>query len=182
MHRRDPHVPLEESVGAMAELVARRARSSTSGLSEVTGGRAARRARRAPDRRRAVGVVAVQPGRRGRPWCRPPRELGVALVPYSPLGRGFLTGAFADADKDLDAGRLPPHTSPASPATTPAANAALLEPVRTIAAAHGATPAQIALAWVQQQAAVARPDGGPDPGHPQAQPRRGERGGHPDRR
>lgn len=152
MHRRDPDVPIEESVGAMAELVAE-GKVKHLGLSEVTA-----------DELRAAHAVhpiaAVQSE-----WSLFSRdiekhvvpaaaELGVALVPYSPLGRGFLTGAFVHADKELgsdDFRRMQPRFT----GDNAAANAALLEPVRKIAEVHGATLGQVALAWVQQQAAVA---------------------------
>ncbi|WP_327670238.1 MULTISPECIES: aldo/keto reductase [unclassified Streptomyces] len=78
-------------------------------------------------------------------------ELGVTLVPYSPLGRGFLTGSFVSADKELaddDFRRQQPRFT----GDNAAANAALLEPVRQVADAHGASLGQVALAWVQQQA------------------------------
>ncbi|MEV4226618.1 aldo/keto reductase [Streptomyces bobili] len=151
MHRRDPAVPIEETVGVMAELV-REGKVKHLGLSEVTAG----------ELRAAQGVhpiAAVQSE-----WSLfsrdiedrvvpAARELGVALVPYSPLGRGFLTGAFADADKDLTADDFR-RQQPRFTGENAAANAALLEPVRAVARAHDATPAQIALAWVQQQAGV----------------------------
>ncbi|MFF3151626.1 aldo/keto reductase, partial [Streptomyces sp. NPDC057927] len=99
MHRRDVNIPIEETVAAMAELV-REGKVKHLGLSEVTGGEL--RAAHAVHPIAAVqsewslfsrdieaGVVPAV------------RELGVALVPYSPLGRGFLTGSFADAEKDL---------------------------------------------------------------------------------
>jgi aryl-alcohol dehydrogenase-like predicted oxidoreductase len=79
-------------------------------------------------------------------------ELGVAFVPYSPLGRGFLTGAFTDA-AELSEGDFRRH-QPRFTGDNARTNAALLEPGRKIAAAHGATAAQIALAWVQQRADV----------------------------
>lgn len=80
-------------------------------------------------------------------------ELGVGLVAYSPLGRGFLTGTFTDAGTDLAANdvRSAFERFAGDNAKT---NSALLQPVRTIAAAHEATPAQIALAWVHAQARV----------------------------
>jgi aryl-alcohol dehydrogenase-like predicted oxidoreductase len=81
------------------------------------------------------------------------RDLGVTLVPYSPLGRGFLTGSFTDAAKDLTQDDFR-RTMPRFTGDNAAANAALLEPVRTVAEQHGATPAQVALAWVHQQASV----------------------------
>ncbi|MDH2389321.1 aldo/keto reductase [Streptomyces sp. HNM0663] len=149
MHRRDPDVPIEESVGAMAELVAQ-GKVRRLGLSEVTA-----------DELRAAHAVhpiaAVQSE-----WSLFSRdieqkvvpaaaELGTALVPYSPLGRGFLTGAFVHAEQELSEDDLrryfPRLTGPNA-----TANAALLAPLREIAAAHRATLAQIALAWVHHRA------------------------------
>ncbi|MFD0356500.1 aldo/keto reductase [Streptomyces sp. NPDC127110] len=151
MHRRDPQVPFAESVGTMAELV-REGKVRHLGLSEVTG----------PELREAHAVhpiAAIQSE-----WSLFSRdversavgaaaELGVAFVPYSPLGRGFLTGAFADAAADLPADDFRQY-QPRYTGENARANAALLAPVREIAAAHGATAAQVALAWVQQRAAV----------------------------
>jgi aryl-alcohol dehydrogenase-like predicted oxidoreductase len=151
MHRRDPAVPLAESVGAMAELVAE-GKVRHLGLSEVTG----------PELRAAHAVhpiTAVQSE-----WSLFSRdverslvgaaaELGVAVVPYSPLGRGFLTGAFQDASSDLSAGDFRRH-QPRFTGENARRNADLLEPVREAATAHGATPGQIALAWVHQRSSV----------------------------
>ncbi|MFD5200229.1 aldo/keto reductase [Streptomyces sp. NPDC058375] len=151
MHRRDPAVPLAESIGALAELV-RQGKVKQLGLSEVTG----------PELREAYAVhpiAALQSE-----WSLFSRdveqsavgaaaELGVTLVPYSPLGRGFLTGAFTDAGKDLAANDFRAH-QPRFTGDNAKANAALLEPVHKIAAAHGVTAAQVALAWVQQRAEV----------------------------
>ncbi|MFJ5923807.1 aldo/keto reductase [Kitasatospora sp. NPDC092948] len=150
MHRRNPEVPLAESVGAMAELVAA-GKVKHLGLSEVTG----------PELREAYAVhpiAALQsewslfargPERSAVPAAA---ELGVALVPYSPLGRGFLTGAFADAGKlgqDDFRRHLPQFTG-----ENAAGNAELVAPIRKIAAERGVTAAQVALAWVQQRAEV----------------------------
>ena len=77
----------------------------------------------------------------------------MTFVPYSPLGRGFLTGAFADAAKDLSEDDFRQY-QPRFTGDNAKTNAALLEPVHKIAAAHGATAAQVALAWVQQRAEV----------------------------
>ncbi|MYS07150.1 aldo/keto reductase [Streptomyces sp. SID6041] len=151
MHRRDPEIPFAESVGTMAELV-QQGKVRRLGLSEVTG----------PELREAYAVhpiAALQSE-----WSLFSRdversavgaaaELGVTFVPYSPLGRGFLTGAFADAAKDLSGGDFR-RSQPRFTGENAERNAALLDPVRKIAATHGATPAQIALAWVQQRAAV----------------------------
>ncbi|MGW6581672.1 aldo/keto reductase [Streptomyces globisporus] len=151
MHRRDPAVLLAESIGALAELV-RQGKIKQIGLSEVTG----------PELREAYAVhpiAALQSE-----WSLFSRdveksavgaaaELGVTLVPYSPLGRGFLTGAFTDAGKELTEGDFRKH-QPRFTGDNARTNAALLEPVHKIAAAHGVTAAQVALAWVQQRAEV----------------------------
>ncbi|WP_327290443.1 aldo/keto reductase [Streptomyces sp. NBC_01198] len=151
MHRRDPAVPLADSVGAMAELV-REGKVKHLGLSEVTGA----------ELREAYAVhpiAALQSE-----WSLFSRdveqsavgaaaELGVALVPYSPLGRGFLTGSFTDASTELssdDFRQMQPRFSGDNAKT----NAALLEPLHKIAGVHDATAAQIALAWVQQRSQV----------------------------
>ncbi|MFI2367418.1 aldo/keto reductase [Streptomyces sp. NPDC018833] len=151
MHRRDPAVPLAESVGAMAELV-ERGLVRHLGLSEVTGAELREAHAVHPIaalqsewslfsrdvERSAVGAAA---------------ELGVAFVPYSPLGRGFLTGAFTDAGKDLSEGDFRRH-QPRFTGENARANAALLEPVHKIAATHGVTAGQVALAWVHRRAEV----------------------------
>ncbi|MFD3945704.1 aldo/keto reductase [Streptomyces sp. NPDC058579] len=151
MHRRDPEIPFEESVGTMAELV-QEGKVRHLGLSEVTGAELREAYAVHPIaalqsewslfsrdvERSAVGAAA---------------ELGVTFVPYSPLGRGFLTGAFADASKDLSGGDYRAH-QPRFTGENAARNTALLTPVHKIAADHGATAAQVALAWVQQRAAV----------------------------
>ncbi|MFE7395111.1 aldo/keto reductase [Streptomyces sp. NPDC057557] len=151
MHRRDPGVPLAESVGAMAELV-QQGKVKQLGLSEVTGA----------ELREAYAVHPVAALQSE--WSLFSRdversavpaavELGVTFVPYSPLGRGFLTGAFADAAKDLSKGDFR-QFQPRFTGDNAKTNAALLEPVHKIAAAHGASAAQVALAWVQQRAQV----------------------------
>ncbi|MFD5012463.1 aldo/keto reductase [Streptomyces chartreusis] len=150
MHRRDVNVPLEETVGVMAELVGE-GKIKQLGLSEVTG----------EELRTAHAVhpiAAVQSewslfSRDIEAKVVPvARDLGVTLVPYSPLGRGFLTGSFAKAE-DLTADDFR-RQQPRYTGENAAANAALLDPIRTVAEAHGATLGQIALAWVQQRASV----------------------------
>ncbi|MEU2870259.1 aldo/keto reductase [Streptomyces olivoreticuli] len=151
MHRRNPDVPMEESVGAMAELVAE-GKVRHLGLSEVTG--AELRAAQA-----VHPIAAVQ-----QEWSlfsrdievsvvSAARELGVAVVPYSPLGRGFLTGSFANAEKELSSDDWR-RSQPRFTGDNAAVNVALLEPVRAVAEAHGITLGQVALAWVQQRASV----------------------------
>jgi aryl-alcohol dehydrogenase-like predicted oxidoreductase len=143
-------VPLAESVGAMAELV-QAGKVRHLGLSEVTGA----------ELREAHAVhpiAAVQSE-----WSLFTRdvertvvptaaELGVALVPYSPLGRGFLTGSFASAG-ELGEGDFR-HSQPRFTGDNAAANAALIAPIQQIAAERGVTAAQVALAWLHQQARV----------------------------
>ncbi|MFI9275121.1 aldo/keto reductase [Kitasatospora sp. NPDC052896] len=150
MHRRDPEVPFAESVGAMAELV-KAGKVRHLGLSEVTGA----------ELREAHAVhpiAAVQSE-----WSLFSRdveislvgaaaELGVAVVPYSPLGRGFLTGAFASADQ-LAADDFR-RTQPRFTGDAAAANAALVAPIQRIAKERELTAAQVALAWVHQRAEV----------------------------
>ncbi|MFI8303032.1 aldo/keto reductase [Streptomyces sp. NPDC085927] len=151
MHRRDVNVPIEETVGVMAELV-REGKVKQLGLSEVTAGELR-------DAHAVHPIAAVQSE-----WSLfsrdieanvvpAARELGVTLVPYSPLGRGFLTGSFVDAGQDLTADDFR-RQMPRFTGENAVANAALLTPVRAVADAHGATPGQIALAWVQQRSAV----------------------------
>ncbi|MFD5174983.1 aldo/keto reductase [Nocardia sp. NPDC058379] len=148
MHRRDPRVPIEETVGTLAELVTA-GKVRALGLSEVTG-----------DELRAAHAVhpiaAVQSE-----WSLFSRdvertavpaaaELGVAFVPYSPLGRGFLTGAFRTANDlgDKDFRRFQPRFT----GDNAEHNAELLAPLAAIAEANGITLAQAALAWVHARA------------------------------
>jgi aryl-alcohol dehydrogenase-like predicted oxidoreductase len=151
MHRRDVAVPIEETVGVMAELVAA-GKVKHLGLSEVTGAelRAAHRVHPITALQSEWSLFSrdIEPG-----VVPVAAELGVALVPYSPLGRGFLTGSFTSAEKELGSNDFR-RQQPRFTGDNATANAALLEPVRTVAAAHGATLGQIALAWVQQRAQV----------------------------
>ncbi len=143
-HRVDPNVPIEETVGAMAGLV-REGKVRYLGLSEASPA-TLRRAQ-------AVHPIAALQSeyslwergveRQVLPACR---ELGIGFVPYSPLGRGFLTGAGKRADQyaEGDSRRNLPRFQGANYDR----NAALAAAVRTKAAAVGCTPAQFALAWL----------------------------------
>ncbi|MEW2546336.1 aldo/keto reductase [Streptomyces sp. NPDC047002] len=146
LHRVDPEVPLADSVGALSELVAE-GKVRHIGLSEVTGEqlRAAH----------AVHPVAAVQSEYSL-WTRDPehtvaaaaRELGVGLVAYAPLGRGFLTGT-VDADAlaaDDGRRRLARFTRDAA-----LANRRIADTVEEIADGVGATAAQVALAWVAAQ-------------------------------
>jgi aryl-alcohol dehydrogenase-like predicted oxidoreductase len=143
-HRADPDVPIEETVGAMAELVAA-GKVRHLGLSEASVDTIRRAAATHP-------IAALQS--EWSLWSRDIedeivgvcRELGIGIVPYSPLGRGMLTGTVSSTD-DLDESdfrRLHPRFQ--DEALTE--NVRLVDEVRAVAADHGATPAQVALAWV----------------------------------
>jgi aryl-alcohol dehydrogenase-like predicted oxidoreductase len=149
LHRRDLSVPIEETVGAMAELV-RAGKVRHLGLSEVT----------ADELRAAVAVhtiAAVQS--EWSVWSRDVErnvvpaaaELGVGFVPYSPLGRGFLTGTIrsaADFSSPSDfRQRMPRFAEGALDA-----NLAVVDVIESVAAERGATAAQVALAWLRYRA------------------------------
>ncbi|MFE6836820.1 aldo/keto reductase [Streptomyces sp. NPDC057705] len=146
LHRVDPAVPLEETWGALAELVAE-GKVRHLGLSEVTAGEAARAHAVHP-------VTAIQSelslwtrdaleGDDVVGWCA---ANGAAFVPFAPLGRGYLTGSIDTStqfeDDDFRA------TNPRFSDAARAANQRIVDAVRDVAQAHGATPAQVALAWV----------------------------------
>jgi len=147
LHRKDPAVPIEDTVGAMKELV-EAGKVRFLGLSEV-GPETLRRAQKVHP------IAALQSEyslfERGVEARILPtlRELGIGLVPFSPLGRGFLAGAFRDAAL-LPAGDFR-HNIPRFQDANAAANAGLLEAVAAVAARHQATPAQVALAWILAQ-------------------------------
>ena len=143
-HRVDPQVPIEETIGAMAELVAA-GKARLIGLSEA-----------APETIRRANAVhpitAVQT--EYSLWSRDPeaeilptcRELGIGFVPYSPLGRGFLAGRFTSAAEldENDFRRGAPRFTDANLET----NLRLAAKVKEIADEKAVTPAQLALAWV----------------------------------
>ncbi|MEU1408260.1 aldo/keto reductase [Streptomyces sp. NPDC005728] len=146
-HRVDPEVPIEETVGALAELVTE-GKVRYIGLSEAS----AETIRRA----HAVHpVTAVQS--EYSLWSRDVeaevlpacRELGIGFVPYSPLGRGFLAGRFSSPD-ELDENDYR-RTSPRFTDANVEANLRLAAKVKEIAAEKGVTPAQLAIAWVLAQ-------------------------------
>jgi aryl-alcohol dehydrogenase-like predicted oxidoreductase len=149
MHRRDLRVPIEDAVGFMAELV-QEGKVRQLGLSEVTGAelRAAHAVHPIAALQSEWSVFSRDVERTAVPAAQ---ELGVAFVPYSPLGRGFLTGSFVNAEADLTADDFR-RTMPRFRGGNAEKNAELLAPLRQIADARGATPAQIALAWVHGQA------------------------------
>jgi len=143
-HRVDPATPIEETVGAMAELV-EAGKVQHLGLSEA----APATIRRAND---VHPITALQT--EYSLWTRDPeeeilptvRELGIGFVAYSPLGRGFLSGRIQSVD-DLDPEDFR-RRNPRFQGENFARNLALVERVREIAEEKGVTPAQLALAWV----------------------------------
>jgi aryl-alcohol dehydrogenase-like predicted oxidoreductase len=153
LHRVDPRFPVEETWGAMAELV-KAGQVRAIGMSEVTVGQL--------ETAHAIHPVATVQSELSLwsseqlgdvvPWCR---ENGAAFIAYSPLGRGFLTGTLSSVGQleqsDWRRG------NPRFQADTIEANQHLVRRVETVAARHGATAAQIALAWVLAQDVIAIP-------------------------
>jgi aryl-alcohol dehydrogenase-like predicted oxidoreductase len=146
LHRVDPETPIEETWGAMAETV-QQGKARAIGLSEVTVEQL--------DRAQAIHPVATVQSEfslwtRDRledviPWCR---EHGATLIPYAPLGRGYLTGTVtADSFDDRDFRARNPRFS----REALAANLAIVDRVKEVAERHEATPAQVALAWILAQ-------------------------------
>jgi aryl-alcohol dehydrogenase-like predicted oxidoreductase len=146
LHRVDPDVPLEETWGALAELVAQ-GKVGAIGMSEVSVSEL--------ERAHAIHPVASVQSEGSLwtrdafaevvPWCA---EHGAAFLPFAPLGRGFLTGK-------LEPQKFPPgdfrKNNPRFQPEAMDANAALVAPVKAVAARHDATPAQVALAWLLAQ-------------------------------
>ena len=144
-HRIDPQVPIEETVGAMGDLV-KAGKVRWIGLSEA-GAQTIERAHKVHP------VTALQS--EYSLWTRDVEtdgilatceRLGIGFVPYSPLGRGFLTGAIRSPE-DFDADDFR-RTNPRFMGENFARNLALVDKVRSLATARGCTPAQLALAWV----------------------------------
>ena len=169
LHRVDPDVPIEDTVGAMADLV-RVGKVRTIGLSEA-----------APDtvrRAHAVHPIAAVQTEYSL-FSREPEdallpvldELGSTLVAYSPLGRGFLGGRFRSPDD------LAPNDwrrgNPRFMGENFTRNVALADRIDAVAREKGCTSAQLALAWLLDRHPRVRPD----PGHEQPGPPRGERRG-----
>ncbi len=144
LHRLDPQVPVEDSVGALAELV-RAGKVGAIGLSEVSGATL--------DRAHAEHPIAAVQNEYSL-WTRNPewglldacRRTGTVLVAFSPVGRGFLTGALRDPAA-LPEGDMR-HRMPRFSAENYPANLALLEPLRAEADRLGATPASLSIAWL----------------------------------
>jgi aryl-alcohol dehydrogenase-like predicted oxidoreductase len=146
-HRMDPRTPIEETAGALKELV-EAGKIRGYGLSEAGTGTIRRAHAVHP-------VTAIQT--EYSLWSRDPEsalmplltELGIGFVPYSPLGRGFLTGTIRSLDQldENDFRRVAPRFE----GSNLAANMHIVDAVEAVAAEAGATPAQVALAWVLAQ-------------------------------
>ena len=147
LHRIDPEVPVEDTVGAMAELV-RQGKVRWLGLSEAGPGSLERACKVHP-----IAALQTEYSLWARdvedailPACR---KLGIGFVPYSPLGRGLLTGTVRSLDdiSPHDVRRRQPRFQPGNLER----NLELLKPLERIAAARGVTTAQVALAWLLAQ-------------------------------
>lgn len=146
-HRVDPNVPIEEVAGTIQSLI-REGKIRQWGLSEA-GVQTIRKAH-------AVHPVAALQSEYSLWWREPENEilpvleeLGIAFVPFSPLGRGFLTGAVSEQTK-FDSADFR-NTLPRFSEENRKANQVLVELIKTIASEKSATPAQIALAWLLAQ-------------------------------
>jgi aryl-alcohol dehydrogenase-like predicted oxidoreductase len=144
-HRVNPDVAIEEYAGAAAALV-RAGKVKHFGLSEAAAG-TIRRAH-------AVHPVTAVQSEYSLWWRRPEKEvldtcaeLGIGFVPYSPLGKGFLTGT-VDTTTTFEQGNDIRATIPRFAPDALRHNTAIVDEVRTVAAAHRATPGQVALAWL----------------------------------
>jgi aryl-alcohol dehydrogenase-like predicted oxidoreductase len=142
-HRLDPSVPIEETVGAMKELVDE-GKVRYLGLSEV-GAETLRRANSVHPISALQSEYSLWERGVEREILPTARELGIGLVPYSPLGRGFLTGSVDVTNLAEDDFR---RTNPRFSHENARANEAVVHVVRSVAEERGATPAQVALAWV----------------------------------
>jgi aryl-alcohol dehydrogenase-like predicted oxidoreductase len=147
-HRVDPNVPIEDVAGAVKELIGE-GKVTHFGLSEA-GVDTIRRAH-------AVQPVTALQSEYSLWWREPEdailptlEELGIGLVPFSPLGKGFLTGAI-DATTEFESGDFRNTVPRFTDADARAANRAFVELLERVAGRHGATPAQIALAWLLAQ-------------------------------
>lgn len=146
-HRVDPNVPIEDTVGAMAALV-EAGKVRWLGLSEASA-RTLRRAHATHPIAALQSEYSLWEREVEREILSTVRELGIGFVPYSPLGRGFLTGAAKPAEEysEDDYRRGEPRLQ----GENFAKNMRIVEAVRALAAEKGATPGQVALAWLLHQ-------------------------------
>ncbi|KMO95251.1 aldo/keto reductase [Streptomyces roseus] len=154
LHRVDPNVPIEESVGAMAELVAA-GKVRHIGLCEAAPATIARAHAVHPLAAVQTEYSLFERGIEYDGVLDTLRDLGIGLVAYSPLGRGFLSGAITTPD-DFAADDFR-RTDPRFLGENFDRNLAVVDQVRRLAAEKGVTPSQLALAWTLRQGAVPIP-------------------------
>ncbi|WP_354637673.1 aldo/keto reductase [Kitasatospora camelliae] len=154
LHRVDPEVPVEETVGAMAELVAA-GKVRGIGLSEAAASTIRRAHAVHPISAVQTEYSLFERGIEGNGVAEVLAELGIGLVAYAPLGRGFLSGAITSPD-DFAADDFR-RTDPRLQGENFDRNLAVVDAVRRLADQKGVTSSQLALAWVLEQGAVAIP-------------------------
>lgn len=147
LHRVDPAVPIEETVGAMAKLV-QQGKVRYLGLSEA-GSKTIERANAVHPITALQTEYSLWTRDAEEDWLPTCRELGIGYVAYAPLGRGFLSGKLRSSKTLIQGDRR--HDHPRFQEENLARNVPLLEPLESIASARGCTPAQVALAWVLAQ-------------------------------
>jgi aryl-alcohol dehydrogenase-like predicted oxidoreductase len=150
-HRVDPSVPIEETVGAMADLV-RAGKVRFLGLSEASAA-TLRRAHKEHPISALQTEYSVFERHVEREILPTVRELGIGFVAYSPLGRGLLTGAI-QSQADLGPGDTRMERFPRFHAGNLARNLAIVDVLREVAAPNAVTPAQVALAWLLSRSGV----------------------------
>ncbi|MFF3468318.1 aldo/keto reductase [Streptomyces sp. NPDC001984] len=154
LHRIDQKVPIEESVGAMAELVAA-GKVGHIGLSEASAGTIRRAHATHPLTAVQSEYSLFERGVEHNGVLDAVRELGIGFVPYSPLGRGMLTGALTSLDR-LDSSDFRRH-DPRFQGENLDANLRLVAAIGEVAARKGVLPSQLALAWLLDQGHVPIP-------------------------
>ncbi|WP_210585998.1 aldo/keto reductase [Streptomyces sp. GESEQ-35] len=154
LHRVDPGTPIEETVGAMGELVAE-GKAGYVGLCEAAAGTVRRAHAVHPVTAVQTEYSLFERGIEHDGVLDTLRELGIGLVAYSPLGRGFLSGAITSPDDFAEDDWR--RTDPRFQGENFDRNLDVVREVRRIASAKDVTPSQLALAWVQHQGAVAIP-------------------------
>jgi len=147
LHRVDPNIPIEDTVGAMAKLV-EQGKVRCIGLSEA-GAQTLRRAHAVHPITALETEYSLWTRDAEKEWLPTCRELGITYVAYAPLGRGFLSGTIRSADNLIPGDRR--HDHPRFQGENLTRNTELLTPLEEMASAKGCTPAQVALAWVLAQ-------------------------------
>jgi aryl-alcohol dehydrogenase-like predicted oxidoreductase len=153
LHRIDPTVPIEETVSAMADLV-EAGKVGHLGLSEASAGTIRRAHAVHPIAAVQTEYSLFERGVEANDVLATVRELGIGFVPYSPLGRGFLTGQLKPGQLDATDFR---NTDPRFQGENLAANLRIVDAIGRIAADKGVAPSQLAIAWTIAQGGVPIP-------------------------